>query len=97
MLDSTKNLLLILDNLDAALIKEVFKSIIPAVLYWLKTKTSNILLSSLLYIPGAIFYILTKYQQGNRVFKPFEKIILIIITGLAGIAIYLLKINKLTV
>lgn len=56
-----------------------------------------LLLSSLLYVPGAIFYKLTKYQQGLSAFKPFEKIILIIFIMLAAIAIYLLKINKLTI
>jgi arginine:ornithine antiporter / lysine permease len=55
-----------------------------------------LLLSLLLYVPGVFFYIVTKYQQGKRVFQPFEKIILIVIISLTVMTIYLLKINKLT-
>ncbi len=54
-------------------------------------------LSALLYMPGAIFYIIAKRQQQKILFKPFEKIIVSIIILFALTAIGLLSFGKLTI
>jgi arginine:ornithine antiporter / lysine permease len=58
-----------------------------------------LLLSSLLYIPGIILYMLVKHQKGKRTLRRFERLIAGLILTLAIIAIYLLlsgKMNLLT-
>lgn len=54
-------------------------------------------LSALLYMPGAIFYIIAKKQQKQIIFKKFEKIILSFIILFSIIAIVLLCFGKLTI
>ena len=54
-----------------------------------------LLLSALLYAPGALVYALAKRQQGDQVFRSFEWVILLIFILLAILAAYLLSIGKL--
>lgn len=52
-------------------------------------------LSSLLYAPGALLYIVAKRERGARVFRGFELALFIAMVLLALLAVYLLVVGKL--
>ena len=52
-------------------------------------------LSSLLYAPGALLYVVAKREQGARVFRGFELAVFIAMVLLALLAVYLLFVGKL--
>lgn len=54
-----------------------------------------LLLSALLYLPGALVYALATREQAKPVFRGFEWIIFIALTALAALAGYLLSVGKL--
>ena len=54
-----------------------------------------LLLSALLYAPGAALYLLAKKQRGQRAFTPFEWIVLALLLLLALVAAYLLSVGRL--
>jgi arginine:ornithine antiporter / lysine permease len=55
-----------------------------------------LLLSALLYAPGAAVYIIAKKQRGERPFKPWELAVLALLLLLAALALYLLVDGQLT-
>lgn len=54
-----------------------------------------LLLSALLYLPGALVYVLATREQSKPMFRGFEWVIFIVLTALAVLAGYLLGIGKL--